>query len=100
MQLTTLNQLSTLLGGRSPEGCLTQCVLCCALPPECLPPQAVQKWCLLVLSALLSDATFREWALPWSSALQPLQPGTDETCEALEGLAALLTSATNRWGWW
>jgi len=78
------------------EGCLTLCVACPVLPPGCLPAQAVQKWCLLVLSVLLSDATFKEWALPWGSALQPLQPGTDETCEALEGLAALLASATNR----
>lgn len=59
--------------------------------------QAIQKWCLVVLSALLSDDTCKQWALPWGTALQPLQLGTDETCSTLEGIAVLLASALSRW---
>jgi hypothetical protein len=58
--------------------------------------QAVQKWCLLVLSALLSDDTFRQWALPWGTALQPLQAGTAETLDTLEGLVVLLAAGISR----
>lgn len=59
--------------------------------------QAVQKWCLLVLSALLSDDMFRHWALPWGTALQPLQAGTVETLDTLEALVVLLAAGISRY---
>jgi hypothetical protein len=58
--------------------------------------QAVQKWCLLVLSALLFDENLRQWALPWGTALQPLQAGTVETLDTLEALVVLLAAGINR----
>lgn len=70
----------------------------CPCPLSCCALQAVSKWCLLVLSALLSDPTIRSWALPWGTALKPLGLGTEETCSALEGMAVLLTIIINRWG--
>jgi hypothetical protein len=61
-----------------------------------LIPQAIRKWCLLVLFELLSDPTLKQWALPWGTALQPLQVGSEETLTALESLAALLAGAISR----
>lgn len=58
--------------------------------------QAIRKWCLLVLSELLSDPTIKQWALPWGTALQPLQVGSDEALTTLESLAALLAGAISR----
>lgn len=58
--------------------------------------QVIQKWCLLVLSALLADATLKQWALPSVVALQPLQLGADEACSSLEDLVALLVKGYGR----
>jgi hypothetical protein len=58
--------------------------------------QVIQKWCLLVLSALLSDATLRQWALPDDAALQPLHQGADEAFSSLENLVALLVTGYGR----
>ena len=58
--------------------------------------QVVQKWCLLVLSLLLADATLKQWALPSGAALQPLQAGADEACSSLETLVALLVKGFAR----
>jgi hypothetical protein len=56
----------------------------------------VRKWALVVLSLMMADATHSEWALPWTTPLQPLQAGVDDTLSALEGLAEVLVVAINR----
>lgn len=71
--------------------------------PSCVPHatphlvlQAIRKWCLLVLTELLSDPTIKQWALPWGTALQPLQVGSEDALTTLESLAALLAGAISR----
>lgn len=66
-----------------------------------LHSQCVQKWCLLVLSQLLSgDATHRDQALPWQEPLRPLLPGHDEWMEVLSAVAALAVAGMHRWVGW
>jgi hypothetical protein len=59
-------------------------------------PQVLQKWGLLLASALLSEESIRRRALP-QEAIQPLAAGADEALQLLEGLAALAAAVLGRW---
>lgn len=67
-----------------------------ALPPHA--HQVLQKWGLLLASALLSEESIRQRALP-QQLIQPLVTGAVETVQLLEGLGALATAILARWVW-
>jgi hypothetical protein len=54
-----------------------------------------QKWGLLLASALLSEESIRQRALP-QQAIVPLAPGAQEQVELLEGLGDLVAKVLSR----